>query len=188
MPDHGLLLSVEDTPPEFSSVLSDEALEFVAKIQKKFSKERIRLLQLRHERQASFDQGIRPDFLKETENIRNSEWRTSEIPRDLQDRRVEITGPSGDTKMVINAFNSGANVYMADFEDAQSPTWENVIQGQINMSKAIDRTISFKSPEGKDYRLNDKVSTLIVRPRGWHLLEKHVVEEESGAPVSVFDF
>ena len=185
-----LLLAVEDPRPEFSLVLSDGALEFVGKIQKKFSRERTRLLQLRHDRQVGFDKGVRPDFLKETENIRSSEWRTSEIPKDLQDRRVEITGPSGDTKMVINAFNSGANVYMADFEDAQSPTWENVIQGQINMSRAIDGTISFKSPEGKDYRLNDKVSTLIVRPRGWHLLEKHVVEEDSGAPISasIFDF
>ncbi len=179
-----------ESHPEFSGVLTAEALEFVAKIQRKFAPERERLLQLRHERQVRFDQGVRPDFLPETESIRNSEWRTSEIPKDLLDRRVEITGPSGDTKMVINAFNSGANVYMADFEDAQSPTWENTIQGQLNLSAAIDRTISFKSPEGKDYKLNDKVSTLIVRPRGWHLLEKHVVDEATGEPISasIFDF
>lgn len=176
--------------PEFSSILTDDALEFVAKIQRKFSAERERLLELRRERQARFDQGIRPDFLAETHSIREMDWNTSKIPDDLLDRRVEITGPSGDTKMMINAFNSGANVYMADFEDAQSPTFENTIQGQINLGKAIDRTISFRSPEGKDYKLNDKISTLIVRPRGWHLLEKHFLEEESGEPVSasIFDF
>ena len=174
--------------PNFSLVLTGEALEFVEKIQRKFSGERKRLLELRKGRQAKFDQGVRPDFLQETENIRKSEWRTSPIPNDLVDRRVEITGPSGDTKMVINAFNSGANVYMADFEDAQSPTWENTIQGQINLGDAIDRKIAFKSPEGKEYKLNEKISTLIVRPRGWHLLEKHV--EVDGEPVSasIFDF
>ena len=174
--------------PGFSLVLTSEALEFVEKIQRKFSSERERLLQLRKVRQAKFEQGVRPDFLPETENIRNSEWRTSPIPNDLLDRRVEITGPSGDTKMVINAFNSGANVYMADFEDAQSPMWENTIQGQINLTDAIERKIAFKSPEGKEYKLNEKISTLIVRPRGWHLLEKNV--ELDGKPVSasIFDF
>jgi len=174
--------------PNFSLILSNEPLEFVEKIQRKFSSERERLLRLRKERQAKFDQGERPNFLSETEDIRKSEWRTSPIPNDLLDRRVEITGPSGDTKMVINAYNSGANVYMADFEDAQSPTWENTIQGQINLSDAIGRKIAFKSPEGKDYKLNEKISTLIVRPRGWHLLEKHV--ELDGEPISasIFDF
>ena len=174
--------------PNFSLVLTVDALEFVEKIQRKFSGERKRLLELRRERQAKFEEGVRPNFLPETENIRKSEWRTSTIPNDLLDRRVEITGPSGDTKMVINAFNSGANVYMADFEDAQSPTWENTIQGQINLGDAIGRKIAFKSPEGKEYKLNEKISTLIVRPRGWHLLEKHV--EVDGEPVSasIFDF
>jgi malate synthase len=185
-----LLIGADVDRPGFSQILTDEALEFVGKIQRQFFPERRRLLELRKERQLKFDQGFRPDFLPETANIRDSEWRTSEIPKDLLDRRVEITGPSGDTKMVINALNSGASVYMADFEDAQSPTWENVIQGQINLGQAIDRTISFKSPEGKDYRLNEKISTLIVRPRGWHLLERHVVEEEAGTPISasIFDF
>jgi len=174
--------------PNFSLILTDEALEFVEKIQRKFSSERERLLRLRKERQAKFEQGVRPDFLSETENIRKSDWTTSPIPNDLLDRRVEITGPSGDTKMVINAYNSGANVYMADFEDAQSPTWENTIQGQINLSEAIERKIAFKSSEGKEYKLNEKISTLIVRPRGWHLLEKHV--ELDGEPISasIFDF
>ncbi len=188
--NHKLVFAEDVEHPEFSEVLTEEALDFVGKIQLKFSAERSRLLQLRRERQVKFDQGIRPDFLPETLDIRDSEWKTSEIPKDLLDRRVEITGPSGDTKMVINAFNSGANVYMADFEDAQSPTLENVIQGQINLSQAIDRTISFKSPEGKDYKLNATISTLIVRPRGWHLLEKHIVKEDSGTPISasIFDF
>ena len=190
MPGVRVKLEYEDEHPEFSRILTPEAMEFVSKIQRKFAPERERLLQLRHERQASFNQGVRPDFLSETENIRNSEWRTSDIPQDLLDRRVEITGPSGDTKMVINAFNSGANVYMSDFEDAQSPSWENTIQGQINLGAAIDRTISFKSPDGKEYKLNEKTSTLIVRPRGWHLLEEHVVDDETGNAISasIFDF
>src|SRR5579862_7764071 len=174
--------------PDFAPVLTGEALGFVEKLQRRFSGERKRLLELRKGRQASFDQGVRPNFLPETENIRKAEWRTSEIPGDLLDRRVEITGPAGDTKMVINAFNSGANVYMADFEDAQSPTWENTIQGQINLTEAIGRKIAFKSPEGKEYKLNPKIATLIVRPRGWHLLEKHVLIDGKPVSASLFDF
>jgi malate synthase len=185
-----IMAGYEEAYPQFAGVLTDETLEFVGKIQRKFGPEREHLLRLRRERQTHFDHGERPDFLPETENVRNSDWRTSEIPADLLDRRVEITGPSGDTKMVINAFNSGANVYMSDFEDAQSPTWENTIEGQINLTEAIDRSISFKSPEGKDYQLNEKTSTLIVRPRGWHLLEDHVEDVETGEAVSasIFDF
>lgn len=179
----------EQLYPDYGSVLTPDVLDFVAKIQKKFSPERERLLELRHERQLAFDQGTKPDFLPETADIRSSEWKTSEIPTDLLDRRVEITGPSGDTKMVINAFNSGANVYMADFEDAQSPMWENVLQGQVNMTQAIDRGISYRSPEGKDYKLNDQIATLIVRPRGWHLLEEHLMDENGAAvSASIFDF
>jgi malate synthase len=188
MADQKLRVSGRIDLPGFSYILTDDALEFVAKIQQKFSAERERLLMLRKERQSKFNQGVRPNFLSETEGIRKSEWRTSLIPKDLLDRRVEITGPSGDTKMVINAFNSGANVYMADFEDAQSPTWENTIQGQINLREAINRKISFKSPEGKDYKLNENISTLIVRPRGFHLLEKHVKLGESPVSASIFDF
>src|SRR5579872_1116326 len=174
--------------PGFSSVLSDGALELVAKVQRRFSDRREKLLQMRAERQKQFDQGVRPNFLPETVEVRNSEWRVGSIPSDLQDRRVEITGPAGDTKMVINAFNSGANVYMADFEDAQSPSWENTIQGQINLTEAIGRKIAFKSPEGKEYKLNPKVATLIVRPRGWHLLEKHVLIDGKPVSASLFDF
>jgi malate synthase len=174
--------------PNFSSVFTKEALEFVVKIDRKFSGQRENLLQLRQERQKQFDLGARPNFLQETENIRKSEWRIGSIPKDLLDRRVEITGPAGDTKMVINAFNSGANVYMADFEDAQSPTWENSIQGQINLKEAIERKIAFKSPEGKDYKLIEKPATLLVRPRGWHLQEKHVLVGGKPISASLFDF
>ncbi|MDA4131185.1 MAG: malate synthase A [Thaumarchaeota archaeon] len=174
--------------PNFSEVLTDDALELVVRLHRQFSEQREKLLQQRKERQKQFDLGLRPNFLAETAEVRNSDWRVGSIPKDLMDRRVEITGPSGDTKMVINAFNSGANVYMADFEDAQSPTWENTIQGQINMSDAVERKIAFKSPEGKDYKLNEKIATLIVRPRGWHLLEKHVLVDGQPVSASLFDF
>ena len=173
---------------DFSAILTANALEFFAKVQRQFSEQREKLLQIRQERQRQFDMGSRPNFLEDTVDIRNSDWRVGTIPQDLQDRRVEITGPSGDTKMVINAFNSGATVYMADFEDAQSPTWENTIQGQINLRQAIERKIAFKSPEGKDYKLNEKIATLIVRPRGWHLLEKHVLVDGKPVSASLFDF
>ena len=115
-----------------------------------------------------------PDFLPETADVRAADWRVAPAPADLNDRRVEITGPT-ERKMMINALNSGAKVFMADFEDALSPTWANVIEGQINCTDAIRRTISFQSPDGKTYRLNDTVATLLVRPRGWHLVEKHVL-------------
>ncbi len=139
------------------------------------------------QRQQELDAGKLPDFLPETEYIRNSDWTVAPLPDDLQDRRVEITGPV-DRKMVINALNSGAKVYMADFEDAHSPTWEGTIQGQINLRDAIAGTIDFTSPEGKRYRLNEKTATLLARPRGWHLNEKHVLID--GKPVSggIFDF
>ncbi len=138
-------------------------------------------------RQAEIDAGHYPDFLTETAEIRTSEWKVAPIPADLMDRRVEITGPV-DRKMVINALNCGANVFMADFEDANSPTWTNNLDGQINLRDAIRRTIEFTSPEGKKYKLNDKIATLLVRPRGWHLDEKHVLL--GGKPISgsLFDF
>ena len=141
----------------------------------------------RVERQSRIAAGELPDFLEETRSIREGEWRVAPVPADLQDRRVEITGPAGDRKMVINAFNSGARTYMADFEDANSPTWENVVGGQQNLTDAIERTISVETPD-KSYALGGEVAVLLVRPRGWHLVERHV--EVDGRPVSasLFDF
>jgi malate synthase len=168
-------------------VLTSEALAFVGRLQREFGHRRIDLLRLRDERQARLDAGESPQFLADTESIRKSEWKVATAPKDLQDRRVEITGPT-DRKMLINALNSGARVFMADFEDANSPTWANLVEGQVNLIDAIERRIDFTSPEGKKYRLNDKVATLLVRPRGWHLDERHV--EVDGKPISgsLFDF
>jgi malate synthase len=168
-------------------VLTPEALSFVARLQREFGDRRQELLRLRDERQRRLDGGELPQFLVTTSSVRDTEWQVAKAPRDLQDRRVEITGPT-DRKMLINALNSGARVFMADFEDANSPTWSNLVEGQVNLIDAIERRIDFKSPEGKDYRLNDKVATLLVRPRGWHLDETHV--EVDGKPVSgsLFDF
>src|SRR5438874_22757 len=174
-------------PPEFAEILTPEAINFVAGLSRAFEARREELLQKRVQRQAEIDAGKLPDFLPETEHIRNATWTIAPIPADLQDRRVEITGPV-DRKMVINALNSGAKVFMADFEDAHSPTWEGTIQGQINVRDAIDRTISYTAPEGKQYSLQEKTATLLVRPRGWHLPEKHVLID--GQPISggIFDF
>jgi malate synthase len=173
--------------PEFGEILTPEAMNFVAKLARAFEARREELLAKRVQRQAEIDAGKLPDFLPETEHIRNSTWTIAPIPADLQDRRVEITGPV-DRKMVINALNSGAKMFMADFEDAHSPTWEGTIQGQINVRDAIDRTITFTGPEGKEYRLNEQIAALLVRPRGWHLNEKHVLID--GKPISggIFDF
>jgi malate synthase len=170
-----------------AEVLTPAALGFVANLQREFGPRRLELLRLRDDRQARLDAGESPDFLAGTRSIRESEWSVAPAPRDLQDRRVEITGPT-DRKMLINALNSGARVFMADFEDANSPTWSNLVEGQINLIDAIERTLDFKSPEGKEYRLSEKVATLVVRPRGWHLDERHV--EVGGTPVSgsLFDF
>lgn len=172
---------------EFAEILTPAALSFIAKLARAFEARREDLLQKRVQRQADLDAGIMPDFLPETEHIRTGDWTAAPIPPDLQDRRVEITGPV-DRKMVINALNSGAKVFMADFEDAHSPTWDATIQGQINVRDAIDRTITYTSPEGKNYQLNEKTAVLLVRPRGWHLNEKHVLVD--GKPVSggIFDF
>jgi malate synthase len=171
----------------FTEVLTPEALAFVARLQREFGGRRLELLQKRDERQMRLDAGESPQFLAETKSVRDSDWSVAEAPKDLQDRRVEITGPT-DRKMLINALNSGARVFMADFEDANSPTWTNLVEGQVNLIDAIERRIDFTSPEGKDYRLNEKVATLLVRPRGWHLAEKHL--EVEGKPVSgsLFDF
>jgi malate synthase len=173
--------------PEFAEILTPEAISFVATLVRAFTDRREELLQRRAKRQAEIDAGKMPDFLPETEHIRNSEWTIAPIPADLQDRRVEITGPV-ERKMIINALNSGSKVFMADFEDSFSPTWEGTIQGQINVRDAVNRTIDYASPEGKNYTLNEKTATLLVRPRGWHLIEKHVLID--GKPISggIFDF
>ena len=173
--------------PEFAEILTPEALAFVAKLVRAFSQRREELLAKRVTRQAEIDAGILPDFLPETAHIRNGNWTIAPLPADLYDRRVEITGPV-DRKMVINALNSGAKMFMADFEDANSPTWDNNIQGHRNLRDAIDGTITFTSPEGKAYKLNEKVAVLLVRPRGWHLTEKHLLIDGKPAPGGLFDF
>ncbi len=173
--------------PEYAQILTPEALAFVASLQRKFNDRRLELLRKRDERQAALNNGARFDFLPETAEIRSAEWTVASIPDDLQDRRVEITGPV-ERKMIINALNSGAKVFMADFEDANSPTWENNIQGQINLCDAVRRTITFDSPEGKHYTLNEKTATLLVRPRGWHLVEKHMQVDGQPVSASLFDF
>ena len=177
----------DEITPEFAEILTPDALRFVAELQREFGPRRDDLLRRRARRQADIDAGRMPDFLPETRSIRRKAWTVAPIPPDLQDRRVEITGPT-DRKMVINALNSGASVFMADFEDANSPTWENMVRGQFNLRHAINRTIDFTSPEGKKYTLNDTHATLMVRPRGWHLDEKHV--RVDGKPVAggIFDF
>lgn len=174
-------------PPAFRDILSPQALAFAAKLSRKFECRRRELMAQRSKRQNGFDAGKLPDFLPETQSVRSSAWTIGTVPADLQNRRVEITGPT-DRKMVINALNSGANVFMADFEDSNTPTWANMIEGQISLRDAVRRTITHQSPEGKQYRLNDKTATLLVRPRGWHLLEHHM--QLNGTPVSaaIFDF
>ncbi len=168
------------------SVLTDEALAFVAGLEREFRERRAELLEARAARLGRLRGGELPDFLPRTEDVRTGDWSVAPVPVELQDRRVEITGPV-DRKMVINALNSGARMFMADFEDSNSPTWENCIDGQVNLTDALDRTITLDTGE-KQYRLNDEVATLLVRPRGWHLVERHV--EVDGAPVSasLFDF
>ena len=175
------------TLPDSERVLTTEALEFVAMLHREFAPTRAALLQQRGERQEAFDRGSLPDFLPATAAVREGEWQVAATPDDLRDRRVEITGPV-DRKMMINALNSGARVFMADFEDSLSPTWENVIAGQANLMDAVQHTLEFTSPEGKEYRLEPKTATLLVRPRGWHLPEKHL--EVDGEPISasLFDF
>lgn len=168
-------------------ILTDDACRFVASLSRQFETRRRELLAKRHERQIAIDGGKLPDFLPETASIRESAWTVAPIPADLADRRVEITGPV-DRKMVINALNSGASVFMADFEDANSPTWSNNLEGQLNLRDAIRRTITFESPEGKRYKLNDRTAVLFVRPRGWHLLEKHFHVDGAAVSASLFDF
>ena len=166
----------------YAEILSKEAVEFLTSLATTFEPRRQELLAKRKVRQQQLDSGAMPDFLPETASIRSKEWTVAPIPKDLQDRRVEITGPV-DRKMIINALNSGASVFMADFEDANSPTWTNNLDGQVNLGDAIRRTITFESPEGKSYKLNDKTATLLVRPRGWHLNEKHFWSTARRSPV-----
>jgi malate synthase len=172
--------------PRQDEILTPEAIEFVAELERRFGPRRRELLQARAERQQRLDAGELPDFLPETREIREGDWTIEPEPSGLQDRRVEITGPT-DRKMVINALNSGAKMFMADFEDANSPTWANMVEGQANLVDAIERTIELETPE-KTYRLNDETATLLVRPRGWHLPERHF--QVDGEPVSgsLFDF
>ncbi|MDQ3388834.1 MAG: malate synthase A [Gemmatimonadota bacterium] len=167
-------------------ILTAEALDFVAWLHRSFNAQREALLAAREERQAEFDAGAVPDFLEETRSVRESEWRVASAPADLDDRRVEITGPT-DRKMVINALNSGAQCFMADFEDALSPTWSNVVEGQASLADAIRRRVDFTSPEGKRYALAEKTATLLVRPRGWHLTEKHLRVDGEPLSASLFD-
>lgn len=173
--------------PAFSQILSLDALIFLKELHIRFNARRLALLSARELLQADIDAGKQPDFLPQTAIIRNSEWKVAPLPEDLLDRRVEITGPV-DRKMVINALNSGAKVFMADFEDSNSPNWTNTIQGQINLRDAIRGTIEFSGENGKTYQLNKNTATLMVRPRGWHLPEKHITVHGETMSGSLVDF
>jgi malate synthase len=170
-----------------AEILTSEALEFLAGLHREFDRTRRRLLEERQRRLARLNAGEHLDFRPETQEVREGDWSIGSIPEDLQDRRVEITGPT-DRKMVINALNSGARVFMADFEDSNVPTWDDMVTGQANLVDAVNRTIDFRNPDGKTYNLEDEIATLLVRPRGWHLEERHVVVD--GAPLAggLFDF
>jgi malate synthase len=168
-------------------ILTPDASAFLTKLAREFEARRQQLLARRRARQQQIDAGQFPDFLPETAHIRQADWTVAPIPHDLLDRRVEITGPV-DRKMIINALNSGADVFMADFEDSNSPTWQNNLEGQFNLRDAVEGTISYVSPEGKRYNLNSKVATLLVRPRGWHLVERHFEVDGAPIPASLFDF
>ncbi len=177
-----------DRRPEYNDILTPAALGFVGMLERRFGAMRLELLRRREAVQLRLDAGENPDFLPETADVRAGDWTVAPLPADLLDRRVEITGPT-DRKMVINALNSGANVFMADFEDANTPTWRNMIEGQINLRDAVAGTIEFVDPQtGKEYGLGDKTATLIVRPRGWHLPERHVTVDGRPISGSLFDF
>jgi malate synthase len=183
-------MQIEITAPvtgAWAEVLTPEAVKFVAELAKAFDGRRRQLLARRSVRQQEISRGHRPDFLPETASIRKADWRVAPIPADLLDRRVEITGPV-DRKMIINALNSGANVFMADFEDSTTPSWENLLDGQLNLRDAVRREIRFLSPEGKLYEVADRPATLMVRPRGWHLNEKHFCVDGKPVPGALFDF
>ena len=183
----GSVRVLEDIGAVQQRVLTADALEFVAALHRQFNAARETLIRARIARQELLDAGVAPDFLAETRSVREGQWRVAPAPADLNDRRVEITGPV-ERKMMINALNSGAKVFMADFEDALSPTWENVVTGQANCMDAIRRTIEFRSPEGKRYALGATPATLVIRPRGWHLVERHVTVDGVPVSASLFDF
>ena len=172
--------------PEYRAILTPDALRFIANLSRTFSPRVVQLLDRRREMQERFDAGERPHFLSETRHVREGNWKVAPLPADLQDRRVEITGPT-DRKMIINALNSGANVFMPDFEDSNCPTWDNMIGGQVNLYDAVRGTISLQAA-GKTYRLGPKPAVMLVRPRGWHLWEKHVLVDGSPVPGGIFDF
>ena len=182
----GVVLTA-DCPAGCEQVLAPQALAFVAALTREFREQRDALLLARAERQAALDAGGALDFLPETRHIRESDWQVAPIPPDLQDRRTEITGPT-ERKMVINALNSGARVFMADFEDANSPTWSNLVEGQRNLHDAVRRSITFTNPDGRFYQLQEKTATLLVRPRGWHLDERHMQVDGAAVPGALFDF
>jgi len=176
-----------ESPAGGDRILTPAALAFVAHLHRRFEARRRERMAARAERQARLDAGETFGFLPETRAIREGDWTVAPVPRDLRDRRVEITGPT-DRKMVINALNSGASTFMADFEDSLTPTWENVVGGQANLRQAVERTLGFTSPEGKVYTLAEKTATLIVRPRGWHLLEPHMLVDGEPVAGALFDF
>ena len=171
----------------YAEVLTPEALAFVGGLQAEFGARRAELLAHRAERARALAAGEMPDFLPETRSVREGDWQVAPVPADLQTRKVEITGPA-ERKMIINALNCGASVFMADFEDALTPSWENLVLGQQSLTDAIERSIEFHNPDGRVYRLNDQVATLLVRPRGWHFPEKHVLFEGQPISGSLFDF
>ena len=182
--DLNIRIDSKDTYPD---ILDTEAMNFLAELARKFRPELISLLEKREDRQNFYDEGYSPDFLSENEDIRADDWRVADIPEDLRDRRVEITGPV-DRKMIINAMNSGANVFMADFEDSLSPTWDNVVTGQRNLKDAVKKNITYEHPTKGTYKLNDKTAVLFVRPRGLHLNETHLLIDDKPIPASLFDF
>ena len=157
----------------FPDVLTPDALDFLGRLHREVEPTRVERLASRAEVAERLRSGGAFQFLSDTADIRQKDWRVADVPKDLRVRKVEITGPT-DRKMVINALNSGASVYMADFEDANTPTWHNMVDGQRNLIDAVERKISFKNPDGREYKLNDKIATLVVRPRGWHLVERHL--------------
>lgn len=169
-------------------LFNEQARDFLLKLHEKFGESRKQILKERRDRQEEIDGGLLPHYLADTKHIRDKEWTIAPIPEDIQDRRVEITGPTSQRKMVINALNSGAKVFMADFEDANSPSWENTLQGQRNMYNAIRKDIDFTAENGKEYTLKEEVATLFVRPRGWHLKEEHVYIGDEAISASLFDF
>src|ERR671921_1288064 len=178
-------------PEEFEEILTPEAAAFVAKLSREYRGRVVELLGKRGERQERINAGEMPDFLPDTREVREGDWKIAPIPDDLQDRRVELTGPP-DRKMTINALNSGSATWMADFEDANCPTWHNMLESQFNLYEAARRTITYDDPNtGKHYELNEdltSLATIIARPRGWHLFEKHMLVDGKQVPAGIFDF